>query len=700
MNLPFLGNILSTIRSRVLVFFIVIIVLLVVGSIAAYKANVENEKINEIAELAYEQRLTTGKISRKSLEYVLAEAPADMYKEIAEAIEKIDRRYLLLSEKLVVEEEKALLTGITEKYKVLKAHIEELLSIDEDDVSVEDGDLLILLDDIIMSNNLAEPDIDALINALYLRAKTSANRPLLIFFSVTIFVVILSIVAFFGTSQLVKRLKEMSAMIEAIAHGKGDLTRRLEISSKDEIGMVGKLFNTFMEGLQKLVRDIFETFNKISSTSHDINRYSSAIINSSRKQMTAVEETSSSIEEMNSSLSSIAGETEEQLQSTEHISSSILEMHASISEVAQSVDNVSLSVDNTASSITEIAASLKEVSSHVDALFEETEGVASATSQVNEAVREIAALAREKALIAEKVKDDASSRGLEAVKKTIAGMERIKEETLATATIISRLEKRSGEIGTILNVIKEVAETTNLLSLNAAIIAAQAGEHGKSFAVVGEEVRGLAKKTSKSTKEIATLINLVQEEMGSAKQSMDNSAARVEEGVILSMGAGEALEAIIERSKLSVEMARKVETATEEQMKSLDLVTKATQRVSSMVEGIKKATDEQMISSDQILHSTGSMKNETDMVKRSTAEQKMESESITKTITDIMNKMKSIAKATSEQRATSEIIVGAVETMRDEIEKNASLSLDLDKTVIELDKQKNSLQEKVESFKV
>jgi len=206
-----LRKVLSTIRSKVLLFFTVISVLLVAGSIAGYSAKVENEKINKIVELAYEQRLMTGKISRKSLEYVIEQAPQDMKKEIAETIKKIDEKYSLLSEESPLEkQEKAFLLQITDHYNNLKSGIEELLSLDTDEVDVEDGDLLILLSEIIASNKKAEPYIDKLIDSLYIRAQASAARPLLIFFSVTVLATLLSIAAIFGTRRIVRRFNEFS----------------------------------------------------------------------------------------------------------------------------------------------------------------------------------------------------------------------------------------------------------------------------------------------------------------------------------------------------------------------------------------------------------------------------------------------------------------------------------------------------------
>lgn len=499
---------------------------------------------------------------------------------------------------------------------------------------------------------------------------------------------------------ITRPVKNVADMLKDIADGRGDLTRRLQVRAEDEVGVLSRWFNTFMDGMQSLVRDIFQTTEKVAVLSDDVKRSAGALHGSAQSQMKAVNESASSIEEMNSSIKSIADDAENLMKSSEDASSSTLEMTATISEVADNIEVLAESVDKSAASINEIAASLKEVASHVDTLFEETDSVASAANQVNAATHSVASHAKDKAVLAEKVRIDASTIGMDAVSKTQKGMEKIRVEVNATAKVINGLEERSSEIGRIVGVIEEITETTNLLSLNAAIIAAQAGEHGKGFAVVAGEVKSLAKRTASSTKEIIKLIGLVQEEVTEAKKSMISSSSSVEEGVELSKAAGDALQQIIESAESSLDMAKKVELATEEQKKGLGSVTQSIQSINTMVEGIKKATDEQKNAADMIVQATEDMRERTKMVRQSSGQQSQESRHISKMIADVAHKMESIARATSEQRTAADRIVKSIEIMKSEIENNLVLSNQLDETVNDLDGQKNSLKNKVESFKV
>ena len=527
----------------------------------------------------------------------------------------------------------------------------------------------------------------------------SHNRNTAIFGIVRLAVILLFILVIL-TLSITKPVSKVALMLKNIADGKGDLTRRMEVSSKDEVGLLSLWFNTFMEGMRDLVVDIISTSKQVSAVSEEVRSASMELRSSSEAQLEKIEETSTSIQEMNSTIKSIAYETDEQLKSTEDVSASVLEMLSSIAEVAENADNLSLASTRTSSSISEIAATLTEVATHVDSLFLKTEEVVSAATEINAAVREVTEHAKEKAVLAEKVRENASSLGLNAVRKTGQGMEKIKDEVSATASIIDRLEQRSVEIDRIVGVIQEITETTNLLSLNAAIIAAQAGEHGKGFAVVADEVKNLAKKTALSTKEIAKLISMVQAEVGAAKKSMINSSKSVDEGVKLSKEAGSALATIIESAESSFNMAKKVEIATYEQTNVLGQVTKAISEINVMVGEIKRATDEQKVASGDILKVTEDMRDATQVVRRSTQAQSRESDNITRIITGVAEKMRKIAIATAEQNKASEIIVSAIEMMKDEIEKNVSMAENLDSNIRDLDKKQSHLQERVESFKV
>jgi methyl-accepting chemotaxis protein len=185
------------------------------------------------------------------------------------------------------------------------------------------------------------------------------------------------------------------------------------------------------------------------------------------------------------------------------------------------------------------------------------------------------------------------------VKDTILGMETIRSKVGFSAGKVEEMGARSGEIGTILETIEDIASQTNLLALNAAIEAARAGEQGKGFAVVADEVRKLAERSSLATKEIAKLIKGIQQTVNEAVNAMKESAGEVEAGVARANSAGQSLENILKAAESVSRQAGeaglaagKVNTATRELVGVVDAVsTVITQNTSATMQITASSSD-------------------------------------------------------------------------------------------------------------
>ncbi|MCL4477362.1 MAG: methyl-accepting chemotaxis protein [Nitrospirae bacterium] len=514
---------------------------------------------------------------------------------------------------------------------------------------------------------------------------------------------LIAIFLFFGITinrSITRPINDTVVVLKDIAEGKGDLTRRLTVTSEDEIGTLARWFNKFIEGMQNMVKGLLEVSREVSSASNAIGRSSRLVHDSAKTQMEAIETTSASTEEMSASIKAVAADIEELNRFTENASSSSLEMSAVVTEIANHAEELDALTDRTASSINQIAVSLKEVASGVETLFRETEDIAATMTEMSKSINEVSTYSKEQAVMSARVKENASVLGLEAVKITRGGIEKIREEVFSTAKIVGKLGEMSIEIGKIVEVIDGISDTTNLLSLNAAILAAQAGEHGKGFAVVADEVKGLAERTAVSTKEIEELIKKIQEMVAEAESSTGRGLERVATAEKLSKDAENALTTIVESSETSLEMAKRIELAIDEQTRGVGQVAANIQRVNVMTEGIKRATEEQNTASENILLSTENVRTLTQMVKKSTAEQSVESKALSKVIADASQRMKTITHATAEQRNAVGSILKAIETLMEESEKNVRLATDLDRMVQNLETQGTSLDKQVASFQV
>jgi methyl-accepting chemotaxis protein len=168
------------------------------------------------------------------------------------------------------------------------------------------------------------------------------------------------------------------------------------------------------------------------------------------------------------------------------------------------------------------------------------------------------------------------------VDETLAKMRVIATAVSGTAKKVEELGKRSDEIGRIVGVIDDIADQTNLLALNAAIEAARAGEQGRGFAVVADEVRKLAERTTSATKEIAQMIKNIQDETRVAVTAMETGTRQVEEGVNSTAEAGKALKQIIEMAEQVGEMITHIATAATEQSGASEQVNQSMDQIARL----------------------------------------------------------------------------------------------------------------------
>ncbi len=246
-----------------------------------------------------------------------------------------------------------------------------------------------------------------------------------------------------------------------------------------------------------------------------------------------------------------------------------------------------------------LASSTEEVSMTTESLTRgmkdqsrQTEQAAAAVTEVSQTVMDVARNASE-ASKASKDMSRIAGEGRKKVEDTVAGMHGIAGTVKEAADTVGELGNASKEIGAIINTINDIADQTNLLALNAAIEAARAGESGRGFAVVADEVRKLAERTGKATKEIAAMIEKIQEETARSVTGMQTGIVEVRKGVALAEEAKSALERIVTASGVSTDMIQRIAAAAEEQ-------SAATEQVSSNMEAIASVTRTTESSIDQI----------------------------------------------------------------------------------------------------
>jgi methyl-accepting chemotaxis protein len=492
-------------------------------------------------------------------------------------------------------------------------------------------------------------------------------------------------------------IESLHAAITRVASG--DLSRSVDVTTKDEMGELGEAANKMVEDLKRLITNVHQTAKQTALSAEQIATGSRHVQEGASATSQAIAQTASTVVEMAASFKGVAENAAEMSRVATDASSSASQMASSIEEVSRNSGVLAAAVEDTALSIEEMIASIKQVSENTDALSASAEQTSSSITEMSSSVKEVEQRAIESARLAEKVSLDASERGKAAATEAIRGMQNIKETVEATATVVNRLGKRSHEIGQILKVIDEVTDQTSLLALNAAILAAQAGEHGKGFAVVAEEIKDLAERTAASTQEIAGLIASVQEETAESVQAMGRGLKAVESGVALVNVTSEVLEQVSNSSRQSSDMARAIEKTTAEQAKAVAQITDTSISIAGQLEQIAGALQEQRQGSERIAQAAERMRDLTRQVKTATQEQTTGSRQIANAVESVTVQAAQSARSTQEQSLGMQQMSEAITRIQKITQDTVDVSIEMDKAVQTLKSKADALQAELKGFK-
>lgn len=479
----------------------------------------------------------------------------------------------------------------------------------------------------------------------------------------------LSLVIAYRTSVGISR--PVGAVIGVIkGMAKGRLDMRLGMKRRDEIGLMAGAMDEMGDNLDRMVRRIGASAAELGKTSLDVGSVSENLGACAREQVRGIGMASEAVQKILLSSQESAHAMEVLHRAAAHSAESLEEISRQISETAASADHLGAAAGAVEKSVESLTASVEQIAGSAEELKSTAYGAATSVTQMEAATRQVEVNARETLRIVEEVRRD-GEQGRSAVEANIGGMGEIRRASQATAEIIQSLVARIGHIGNVLSMIEEISEQVDLLALNAAIIAAQSGEHGRGFAVVAEEIKELSMRTRDATTKIGIDVQAVREESARAVAAIGQADKSISLGVEVSRQSGEALDKIVSGVGGATGQMQRIANAVLEQSEGIRVIRDTIERVVGMVDKVVSVTADQTRESGSIAEAVHEVRFLGEALRKTTREQSLAGKNIANSAQEIGETVEEVRRACFEQIEKCTEIVRAVT----DIEKGAGLNL-------------------------
>ncbi len=512
-----------------------------------------------------------------------------------------------------------------------------------------------------------------------------------------VFLVLTFLIYFFFQRHIGRQIESLSTNIEKITLG--DLTQKIEIAEDNEIGIIAKGLDFLIERLMITLRKLKSITGNVSAAIGQLNLTFKNVITGISNRQRFLEEISRAVKNASGSQKQTIANTEKLLSLSNDNVSALLEMRAASEEIASNIGNLNRNISNSYSAVAGLTQSAREVASMADNATSAVHKASTSIEEINASVKEVEKTIKQSAGLSNRTTKIIAEKGMLSVVDAIEGMERIESSVGSLTKAIERLGGRSRDIEKILSVIKNVTEQTGMLSLNAQILAVQAGEHGKSFSIVADEMRGLSEKTAASTRDVATIVSTLQKEIREAMDSTMETVRMVEKGNRVVLKTGDALREILLASQKSTQMAASIERAAAQQARGLELIVNAIEHIKNMILDVNRTTEQQERDTASLLESISSIKEAMEAARNATDEQARSTGFITDNIELANSRTAEIARASAEQQKVNSRIIEAMEEVM-EIGKETTRNVkEVSLFITSLHNEVEGLRKEVEIFR-
>jgi methyl-accepting chemotaxis protein len=395
-----------------------------------------------------------------------------------------------------------------------------------------------------------------------------------------------AVVLWFASGQIAKPIRYMTDAAQTIAEG--DLSQQVTVTGKDEVAQLAHAFRRMTTYLREMA-DAADRLAKGNLTVSVTPQSERDVLGNAFAQM--VSDLRELIRQVMENANSVGTASDQLSASADQSAQATNQVAATIQQVAQGTAQQTEKVTSATNTTEQVARAIDGVSRGAQEQATAVGKAAEITASITTTARQMVATAQTGTKGGSEAAQTARE-GAETIRQAVQGIEGIKTSVDLVSGRIAEMGKRSEQIGNIVETIDDIASQTNLLALNAAIEAARAGEHGKGFAVVADEVRKLAESATEATQEIAGLIKDVQQTIAEAVRAMDEGSSEVQAGAAKADEAGGALQSILVAAEVITRQMGEITLAAQDMDGSANELAGAMDTVSAIVEENTAATEE------------------------------------------------------------------------------------------------------------